>query len=188
MLDVTKRIDVQKALESAQESQRDMRLIVKEVERVLLKKDGQWESSIISQRGRDRPRYTFDMCNPIVDQVSGPLQRSDFAIKVRPAGGDATKDIAKTYAGLVRNTENLSKAKTLIYNPAIKKIVATGLAGWEIKQKYVDPKSFDQDLVLEPITNVIETVWMDEHSLKQDNSDSTVGCKLVPMSKDAYKK
>ena len=114
MLDVTKRSDVQKALESAQESQRDMRLIVKEVELFLHKKDGQWESSIIQQRGASRPRYTFDMCNPIVDQVSGPLQRSDFAIKVRPAGGDATKDIAKTYAGLVRNTENLSKAKTLI--------------------------------------------------------------------------
>lgn len=188
MLDVTNRSDVQKALESAQESQRDMRLIVKEVELFLHKKDGQWESSIIRQRGATRPRYTFDMCNPIVDQVSGPLQRSDFAIKVRPAGGDATKDIAKTYAGLVRNTENLSKAKTLIYNPAIKKIVATGLAGWEIKQKYVDPKSFDQDLVLEPVTNVIETVWLDEFSLLQDNSDSKVGWKLVPMSKDAYKK
>ncbi len=188
MLDFTKRIDVQKALESAQESQRDMRLIVKEVELFLHKKDGQWESSIIQQRGASRPRYTFDMCNPIVDQVSGPLQRSDFAIKVRPAGGDATKDIAKTYAGLVRNTENLSKAKTLIYNPAIKKIVATGLAGWEIKQKYVNAKSFDQDLIIEPTTNVIETLWLDEHSLLQDNSDGMMGWKLIPMSKHAYKK
>ena len=81
MLDVTKRIDVQKALESAQESQRDMRLIVKEVELFLHKKDGQWETSVIAERGRSRPRYTFDMCNPICDQVSGPLHLSHFVIK-----------------------------------------------------------------------------------------------------------
>ena len=186
MLDVTSRTDVQAALLSAQESDSDMRLIVKEVEVFLHKKDGQWEQSIINQRGSLRPRYTFDMCNPIVDQVSGPLQRSDFAIKVRPAGGDASKDVAKTYAGLVRNTENLSKAKTLIYNPAIKQVVATGLAGWKIKQKFADPKSFDQDLILEPITNVIETVWVDEHSLLQDNSDAKMGWELIPMSTADY--
>ena len=186
MLDVTSRSDVQKALESAQKSDEDMRDIVKEVDIFLHKKDGQWEQSIINQRGATRPRYTFDMCNPIVDQVSGPLQRSDFAIKVRPAGGDASKDIAKTYAGLVRNTENLSKAKTLIYNPAIKKIVATGLAGWEIQQEFADPKSFDQDLILKPITNVIGTIWLDEHSLMQDNSDAKMGWKLIPMSREDY--
>lgn len=186
MLDVTNRSDVQKALESAQESDRDMRDIVKEVEVFLHKKDGQWEQGIINQRGATRPRYTFDMCNPIVDQVSGPLQRSDFAIKVRPSGGDASKDIAKTHAGLVRNTENLSKAKTLVYNVAIKKIVATGLAGWKIEQAFADPKSFDQDLIIKPITNVRETVWLDEHSLMQDGSDSKMGWELIPMSRDEY--
>ena len=187
MIDVTSYTDVQLALESAQESDRDQRLMVKDVEIFLHKKDGQWESSIITQRGADRPRYTFDMCNPIVDQVAGPLQRSDFAIKVRPAGGEASKAIAKTYAGLVRNTENISKAKTLVYNPSIKRVVATGLAGWELKQKYIDPKSFDQDMAIEPVTNVIETVWLDEHSLLQDNSDAKMGWKLVPMSRTAYK-
>jgi hypothetical protein len=188
MLDYTSHTDAQKALESAQESERDMRQIIKDVEIFLHKKDGQWESTVISQRGSTRPRYTFDMCNPIVDQVAGPLQRSDFAIKVLPAGSDANNDIAKTYAGLVRNTENLSKAHTLIYKPSIKRLVATGLAGWEIKQKYVDPKSFDQDLILEPCNNIIETVWIDEHSLLQDNSDAKHGWKLVPMSKNAYEK
>ena len=128
MLDLTNASDVQQALESAQESDRDNRIIVKEVELFLTKKDGQWESSIVQQRG-NRPRYTFDLCNPIVAQIANPIQKSDFAIVIIPSGGEASKAIAKTYGGLVRNTENLSKADSLIYNPAIKKLVSTGLTG-----------------------------------------------------------
>jgi len=188
MLDVNIYTEVQSALESAQESDRDNRTQVKETEIFLNKKDGQWESSVIQQRGSSRPRYTFDLCNPVVAQVSNPIQKSEFAIKIIPAAGDATKKIANTYAGLVRNTENLSKAKTLIYNPATKKLVAVGLAGWEIKQKYVDSKSFDQDLIIEPIQNIRESVWLDESAQKQDGSDVRHGWKLIPLSKTEYKK
>ena len=187
MLDTDKYTEVQSALESAQEADRDNRENVKEVELFLNKKDGQWESSILSQRG-NRPRYTFDLCNPIVAQVSNPIQKSDFAISVVPTSGEASKELSRTYEGLVRNTENLSKAQNLIYNPAVKKLVSVGLAGWEIKQKYVDPKSFDQDLIIEPIQNVRESVWLEENAQMQDGSDARWGWKIIPLSRQAYKK
>lgn len=186
MIDFNVYTEVQAALESAQEADRDNRSQVKETELFLNKKDGQWESSIIRQRG-NRPRYTFDLCNPIVAQVANPIQKSDFAIKVIPAAGEASKGVAKTYEGLIRNTENISKAETMIYNPAIKKLVAVGLAGWELKQKYIDPESFNQDLVIEPIQNIRETVWLDENSQMQDGSDANWGWKLIPLGRTAYK-
>lgn len=188
MLDVTNRNDVQKGLESAQESDQDNRDQIKEVDLFRHKKDGQWEPSIIAERGSKRPRYTFDLCNPVVDQVASPLQKSEFAIKIRPAGGDASKKIAETYAGLIRNTENLSKAKTLVYNPAIKRVVASGLAGWELKQKFADQRSMNQDILIDPINNITESAWIDEHSLLQDNSDAKVGWRVIPLSRDVYEK
>ena len=167
MLDFKSYVDVQAQLEAAQSDDEDNRADATEILHFLNDKDGQWEQGVISQRGSTRPRYTFDMCNPIVKQVAGRLQESDFGIKIRPAGGDASTDTAKTYAGMIRNIENLSKAKSQVYNPAIKKMIQMGIAGWAVKQEYADSRSFHQDLIIEPIYNFLESVWYDPQSQKQ---------------------
>jgi len=125
------------------------------------------------------------MVNPIIDQIAGDMERSDFDIVVRPAGGEATKETAKTYDGLIRNIENISGAYD-IYNGAGRNAITCGIDGWRVVQKYVDDNSFDQDLVIERIGNYIDRVWHGPHE-EPDASDATMCWILSGLTRDEYK-
>jgi len=178
--------DVLKLLDQCQESDQDNREAVRESHIFLDKRDGQWEpewSNNVSNG--NKPRYTFDMVNPIVDQVSSEIEQSDYSIKVSPAGGDATKEIAMTMDGLIRNIEQMSNAST-VYSQAARSMVIGGMDGWRVVQKYVDDNSFDQDLAIEKIGNFVDRVWFDPSAELQDKSDSRYAFCLHPMAIDEY--
>lgn len=184
-------------LQRAQDSDEDMRQAARDAHLFTDKRDGQWEPYWWDQVGggsgdsgsignfRQRPRYTFDMTTPIVNQVAGSLEKADFNIQVRPAGGDATKEIAKTMDGLIRNIENISNA-TKVFNAAGRNMITCGLDGWCVRTKYIEEDSFNQDLVIERIPNFIDRVWFDDNSLSQDRSDSRWGFLLSALVLDAY--
>ena len=178
--------DVLKLLDQCQESDQDNREAVREANIFLDKRDGQWEpewSNSVSNG--NKPRYTFDMVNPIVDQVSSEIEQSDYSVKVSPAGGDATKEIAMTMDGLIRNIEQISNAST-VYSQAARSMVIGGMDGWRVVQKYVDDNSFDQDLAIEKIGNFVDRVWFDPSAELQDKSDSRYAFCLHPMAIDEY--
>ena len=122
--------DVLVKLQKAQSADHDMRENARESFLFVTAKDGQWEPYWWSANEK-QPRYQFDMVNPIIDQVAGELEQADFDIRVNPAGGNATKDIAETYDGLIRNIENMSQAKT-VYNQAARGMITTGYDGWRV--------------------------------------------------------
>lgn len=157
MPDYTNHSDVLDALKKSQDADQDNRDAAREAHLFVDKRDGQWEPYWYNI-SRDRPRYTFDMTSPVVDAVSGEMEQADFDISIRPAGGDTTKDDAKLLDGLIRNIENISNAKD-IFNLAARNMVTAGIDGWQVKQKYADDDSFDQDLVIEPVANFVDSVW-----------------------------
>ena len=172
-------------LKKAQDADSDNRDKVREVQAFLNKEGGQWEDHL--WRAADgKPRYTYDLSTPIIDQISGAMERSDFDVKVSPAGGEATKDIAQTYDGLVRNIETLSNA-TQIYNASGRRMVSTGMDGWRIVQKYADGDSFDQDLMVERVGNFVDRVWFGSFE-EPDASDSTEAWVLTGMDKEEHKR
>ena len=171
-------------LESAQEADHDNREQAREAHLFLDKRDGQWEPFWWNANS-GKPRYTFDLSNPIVDQIAGEMEQADFDIKVKPAGGDATKDIAMTFDGLIRNIENISNA-TSVFGSAGRSMVAAGVDGWRVVQKFVDSDSFDQDLVIEKISNFVDRVWFDPSAEMQDASDAKYCFVLQGVSKDEY--
>jgi len=141
-----------------------------------------WDDKIKKAMAR---RYLgeFDQITPILDQITGEMTNSDFAILVSPAGGGATEDTAETYAGLIRNIENISNADQ-IYAAVGETMVMCGIDGFEVVQKFLDANTFDQDLVFEPVSDWYKSVWFDVASIKQDKSDSMWGVKLkeLPMA------
>ena len=173
-------------LPKAQEAERDQREMVRESEYFVDKRDGQWEPDIWQSRN-GKPRYTFDKTNPIVNQISGEITRASFDSKVRPAGGDATKELAELYDGIVRNIESVSGAQH-IYNAAAKRMIVSGLNGWMVKQAYIDGDSFDQDLMIEGLSDFVDRVWFDPQSIMQDKSDAEYCFLLTQMGVDEYKK
>lgn len=175
---------VMQLLKEAQEAEQDIREQARECHLFVTKQDGQWEPQWITNTN-DKPRYTFDQVTPIIDQIAGEIEQADFDIKVKPAGGEATKDTAMLYDGLIRNIENISNASE-VFSDAARSMVTGGLDGWRVVQKYVDDDSFDQDLVIEKINNFLDRVWFDINAEKRDRSDAQCAWVMQKMSKDAF--
>ena len=176
--------DVMRLLDQCQQADKDNREKVREAHLFVDKRDGQWEPEFWSSH-ENKPRYTFDMVNPIVDQVASEIEQSDYDIKVSPAGGNATKDIAIAYDGIIRNIEQMSNAKST-YAQCARNMVISGMDGWRVVQKFVDDNTFDQDLAIEHIGNFVDRVWFDPAAELQDKSDSRYAFVLHPMPKDEY--
>jgi len=174
-----------KLLASSQEADTDLRAHAREAHLFLDQREGQWEQYWWNAND-GKPRYTFDQCNPIVAQVSSEIEQADFDIRVSPAGGKATKAIASTYDGLIRNIENMSNS-TQIYGQAARGMVTSGFDAWRVVHKFVDDNSFDQDLMLEKIANPLDRVFFDPSAERQDKSDSRYCFVLHPMSIEEYK-
>lgn len=172
-------------LKKCQEVESDNRTLALEAQWFLEKPDGQWEPDWW-EKNSGKPRYTFDMTSPIVDQIAGELEQADFDIKIKPASGNASMETAKLLDGLVRNIENISNAQA-VYNHAGRNMVATGIDGWRVVQEFVDADSFDQDLVIKPIYNFTERVWFDIGSQARDRSDSRYCFVLQSIPADDYR-
>ena len=168
----------------AQQADHDNREKARESHLFVDKRDGQWEPYWWNNNA-GKPRYTFDMVNPIVDQVTAEIEQSDFDIKVSPQSGPASKETAMVMDGLIRNIESMSRAKEIYIN-AGRGMATAGYDGWMVSHKYADEESFDQDLVIEPVPNFIDRVWFDPASYRQDKSDAQYAFLLHPVSKAEY--
>lgn len=177
---------VNELLSEAQEAEFDSREKVREVTHFLEKDDGQWEPSIIKKM-TGRPRYTFDKCNPVVDSIAGEMEQAEFAIKVRPAGGEASKDLAQLYDGMIRNIQSMSNA-THVFDAAGRQMVAAGYDAWRVVQDWADTDSFEQDLFIRKIANAVDRVWFDPGAEMQDMSDANYCFVLLSFTKDQYER
>lgn len=184
MTDFTKHSEILVDLEAIQSAEEDMRTAAREAQLFIHKRDGQWETDVLDDP--DRPRYTFDMTGPLIDQIAGEIENADFSIQVLPAGGGATQPVAKVLDGMIRNIENVSGASE-IYDQSSRYMVESGFDGWEVKQKYADGDSFDQDLIIEPISNFIDSVWFWPFR-KWDASDAQACVKLEAIPIKDYKR
>ena len=171
-------------LGKAQAVEKDVREIVREVHAFLDDKDGQWDD-FAAKAFEGRPRYTLDKCNDLVDDIAGAMEQSDFDIQIMPAGGEATKDLAKTYDGLIRNIQNLSNAGD-VYSDASRNVVRAGMDGWRVQQRWGGNNTFDQDLYIDPINDFVNRVWFDPNSVLQTREDAGYCFVLTAMLKADY--
>lgn len=171
-------------LQKSQDAEQDQREKVREANRFLTRRDGQWDDYAINKMD-GRFRGTFDMCTPIVDGIAGEIEQSDFTIRVSPSGGEASKDTAKTLDGLIRNIRNISNAEDT-FNTMGRGNVIGGFDCCEIVQDFVDGDTFDQDLFVRYVPNSVDSVWFDLSSVKQDRSDAEWGVKLAALPKAEY--
>lgn len=186
MVDFTDHKYVLGIVEEAQDSEKEQRQLVHEQKAFNLLKDGQWDAKTVKVLdGLQRYRGTFDQVSPVIDQISGEIISSDFAIKIDPSGGDATEPTAEIFAGIIRNVENLSNADQ-IYAAVAKSVVMAGLDGFEIVQEYKDGDTFDQDLLYKPVTDWYRSVWFDPNAARQDKLDAEWGIKLRTLTKEKY--
>jgi len=165
---------------------RDNRVQVKEANSFVDKKDGQWEPDVL-QASNGKPRYTFDMTTPIINQIAGGIELAAFGINIDPAGGEASKDQASILDGLVRQIQNQSEA-VHTFNMSARSMTTSGLGGWQVVQRVQEGNSFNQDLAIEAIPNFAERVFFDAATQMQDNSDARRVTVLSSIAPGVYKK
>jgi len=175
-------------LKKLQESDLDQREQAREADRFLLDKDGQWEDAIRRQLdSQQRPRYTFDKITPVIESMMADIEDMDFGANVKPEGGEANKDTAKTLDGMIRTIQNMSGTEA-IYRKSCRRIMRRGFDAWIVKADYKDPWSFVQDLFVKQIPNAISRVWVSNTCSNEDSSDSDVAYVLTSLSPEDYKK
>lgn len=172
------------ALKKSQEAEHDLREHAREAQEFVTSRTGQWEQHWWDQN-TDKPRYTFDLTDPLVDQIAGDIEQHDFAIQARPMGGGADKQTAETFEGLIRTIERKGGAKRT-YNRKARECVITGLSGWRVSTQYCDGDSFDQDLVIKPIHGYLDRVWHGFHE-EPDGSDAPCCWVLSGMTEEDFK-
>ena len=84
----TKHSQVLQLIKEAQDAETDQRNAAREAKLFIYKRDGQWDPYAWDKLD-GRFRGTFDMCGPIVDQISGEIDQSNFSLKVSPVAGAA---------------------------------------------------------------------------------------------------
>jgi hypothetical protein len=171
-------------LSEAQSAEQDNREWVREDRLFVSSPNGQWEQEQW-ESNVGSPRYSFDQTTPIIDQIAGQIDRSDFDINIAPANGEATKEYATLRSGIIRNIERLSEAKH-VYARAGREVVTTGLDHWMVTTDYVDDNSFDKDLLIKPIFNSAERVWFDVAAQRQDREDSNWGFLLSVIPQKTF--
>ena len=184
-IDFNKHSNVLVMISEAQDATTDARQAVRDANLFIYKRDGQWDPYAWSKL-EGRFRGTFDMCTPIVDQISGEIEQSDFSLNVSPSGGDSSIEVAKTYNGLIRTIKNISNAEE-VFNSVSRSNVIGGFDAVEVVQEFVNGDSFDQDLIIKRVPNAVDSVWFDIGSVKQDGSDAKWCVKLIAIPAAEYK-
>lgn len=147
----------------------------------------QWDVDIKNQRKNEqRPALTVNHTNVFCSRTENTLRQQRPRIKCHPAGGGATKDLADTVQGLIRNIEDMSNA-SVTYNNGVQNAIDVGWGYGRLISEYTTPMSFDQNLLIKPIRNPF-TVYMDPSAIMPDGRDQSWCIITETMARDEYKR
>lgn len=145
-----------------------------------------WPAAIVRKRElEERPVLTINKLPSFVDQVLNNNRLNKMGIKISPYGGGSTKELANTFAGLIRNIEETSDAP-VAYQTALDGAVNNGFGYFRVITSFVDDSSFDQGIQIQPIRDPM-TVRLDPCYAKADGSDRRFGFIDEMISREEYK-
>lgn len=146
----------------------------------------QWDETTLTDRTKDgRPSLVFNRLPSQLDHLVGDIRQNKISIKVLPVDDEADPHTADIINGLVRNIEYVSNAE-LVYTIAAESALSCGLGALRVLTKYENPRSFDQELIIEPIRNPF-SVFIDPRSVRPDGSDAKWAAVSVMMDSEEFK-
>lgn len=111
----------------------------------------QWDNDIRTRRTDwNEPCLEFNQLPQFVNEVVNDARQNRPAIKIDPANGKASKEVAEIEQGLIRGIEYDSKAEA-VYDNGIMGAVVGGRGWWYVDSEYESPTSFNQKIVIRPI-------------------------------------
>lgn len=169
--------------QKSQNDNHDYRELSREDDHFCLDKDGMWQDNVVRNMG-NRPRFTFDKTNPLIEDIMAEVEGMDFGARVRATGGGATKELAETYGGLIRYIENLSDVPTILRN-VTRRQIRRGVDFIRLKTDWSGEESFEQDIFVKQIPDSVNRVWLGYHE-QQDGSDAEEGWQVHAMTPEDF--
>jgi len=146
----------------------------------------QWEDTATTARS-DRPRFEINKVIVPVNNAIGEQRQNRISIKARAGDGGASKDVAETLTGLIRNIESKSHFND-VKDTAYKEIVSGGIGAWCVTTEYEDKDGFDQTLKLKAIKSAAASVFYDSASKDELKRDAQWIMVTQDMGAKAFKK
>jgi hypothetical protein len=160
---------------------------IKGIEALKFRWGDQWDADIRNTRKVDgRPALTVNHTNTFCARLENTLRQQRPRIKCHPVGDGANVDTAATVNGLIRHIEDRSKA-SVAYDTGVASALNIGWGYWRIVSEYLDPLSFDQELLIKPIRNPF-TVYMDPAAVFPDGRDQMWCIISETMKRAEYKR
>lgn len=131
----------------------------------------QWPAEIKMQRQLDkRPCLTINKTDTFVRSVANNIRQQRPRIKVHPVADGADQKKAELLEGIIRHIEVNSNA-AVAYDIATDNQVRIGIGYIRALPRYIDEKSFDQEIYIEQIKNPF-SVYFDPTSQQPDGLDA----------------
>lgn len=147
--------------------------------------DLQWRNEeITKRRAQGRPILAINKCKPAVDQIEGDIRQNPPGPKVIPVGEGADADTADIAAGLIRECEYRSNARTA-YSTAGKYQAAGGIGVLEIETEWANDRSFDLQCRISSVEDPTTCFW-DPASRMANRQDAAWAGKLTMVDKETY--
>jgi hypothetical protein len=117
-----------------------------------------------------RPCLVMDEINQNVNQLINSVRQNKRSVKIVPRGFGANDKTAELRSDLIREIEYKSNAQSA-YICGFENICNRSYGGWKIIRRYVNEKSFDQELRIVRIPNP-KSSYPDPDCKEQDFSDA----------------
>ncbi len=146
----------------------------------------QWDDFTRKQReSYGRPCLTINRTPQFIKQITNDMRQNRPSVNVSPVDDLADKDTAKIFKGIIRNIEYNSNAHAA-YDYAFECAVTRSYGYWRIATDYINPESFDQEILIERIKNP-NAVFLDPTAVEPDGSDADWGFVFEDVLIDDYK-
>jgi Phage P22-like portal protein len=141
---------------------------------------------LLARKDAMRPAMVYDELSQYTNQIINDVRQNKRAVKVIPRGFGANDQTAQLRGDLIRQIEYGSNAQSA-YACGFENVVNRSFGGWRIKRQYVSEHSFDQELVIERISNP-KCSYPDPDAKKQDFSDARYWFLLEPVPRKEYRR
>jgi len=147
----------------------------------------QWPEKVKRDRELDgRPCLTINRLPAFIRQVVNDARQNKPAIAVHPVDSGSDPETAEIFSGLIRNIEQSSDAE-VAYDTALDFAVTGGFGYFRINTRYTSDDSFEQDLVIERVSNPF-SVYGDPNSMSADSADWNCAFVVESMPKAQFEK
>lgn len=145
----------------------------------------QWEAQALRDRKTDgRPTLTLNQMLPYLNQVVNDIKQARLAIRVTPVDSNADVDTAEVLAGIIRNIESQSGAKS-VYGTAASNAVGAGIGWIRVLTDWADESSFDQEAKIERVLD-FTSVMLDPSFKEVDGRDADYGFVKLSYTKEQF--